>query len=153
QVSVYNASGVERSRIVYEYDVYSGTYHNSLIARSSISGLCDGSANNCPNGPDFTSTSYLYRASVTATTSYLFNSSGAVIGSITAYAQYDVAGNVVKTIDARGYETNLAFDDRFGSPDGEASSNSSPSELGNSRSFAFATSITNALSQTSYAQL
>jgi RHS repeat-associated protein len=152
RVSLYNASGVERSRTTFEYDVYSGTNHHTLVPRSSISGLCSGSSANCPNGPDFTDTAYVTRGNVTATSNHFINPSGTVTGSITAYAQYDVAGNVVKTVDGRGYETTVTFNDCFGAPDGNATTNSGATELGSLYSYALPTSVTNALSQTSYAQ-
>jgi len=50
-----------------------------------------------------------------------------------------VAGNVVKTTDARGYETLFDFTDRYGAPDGEAQGTTPPPELGGQKSYAFAT--------------
>jgi RHS repeat-associated protein len=141
QVSVYNASGVERARSTFEFDNYTpdGGNHAGLTNRSGISGL----------DAAFT-TSYTTRGNATATTNYLLNTSGAVIGSISAYAQYDIAGNVVKTIDGRGYATLLYFDDCFGAPDGNAILNSAPLELSSvsQTSYAFATTVTNAAGHT-----
>ena len=56
--------------------------------------------------------------------------------------------------DPRGYETTAAYGDSFGAPNGNATTNTSPSELSgvSQTSYAFATSVTNALSQTVYSQ-
>jgi len=143
QTSVYDAGGVERARTTFEYDNYNNdTNHAGLVYRSGISGF-DSSF----------STSFLTRGNVTAITHYLLVS-GSVTGSVTAYAQYDIAGNAVKAIDARGYATTFDFADNFGSPDAEAQSNTAPIELSSAgqTSYAFARSVTNALGQTAYAQ-
>jgi len=142
QVSTFDAAGVERSRTTFEYDNYAfDTNHAGLVSRSSISGF----------DSSFT-TSYLTRGNVTATTSYLLTN-GAVTGSVTGYAQYDIVGNVVKSIDGRGYATQLDFNDRFGAPDGDARANSGSAELhaAGQYSYAFATSASNALGHTAYA--
>src|SRR5207253_2639958 len=49
---------------------------------------------------------------------------------------------------------NFDFTDRYGSPDGEATGNTSPTELSSvgQASYAFATLVTNAANQTSYLQ-
>jgi RHS repeat-associated protein len=144
QTSVYDSGGTERARATFEYDNYaSDTNHAGLVSRSSISGL-----------DSAYTTSLTTRGNTTATTHYLLNSSGSVTGSITAYAQYDVAGNVVAAIDARGNATSFDFTDRFGAPDGDAESNTAPTELSTPGkvSYAFATKVTNALSQIAYAQ-
>ena len=151
QQSVYDAGGVERARTTYEYDNYaSDANHAALMPRSNISGLC--TVITSPTLCDNTNPpGYLSRGNVTATTrSLLVN--GSVTGSISAYAQYDIVGNVVKAIDGRGYATNIDYNDRFGAPDGEAQSNSAPALLAGLTSFAFATKVTNAFSQTSYGQ-
>jgi RHS repeat-associated protein len=141
QVSVYDGSGAEKARTTFEYDNYiPDSNHAGLLNRTSISGLDSG----------FT-TSYLTRGNATATTRYLLVG-GAVTGSITSYSQYDIAGNVVKTIDGRGYATNLYYDDSFGAPNGNARINSAPTELGGLSSFALVTKVTNALNQSSYGQ-
>jgi RHS repeat-associated protein len=87
------------------------------------------------------------------------DSSGNVVGSISGYAQYDVAGNVMKVIDPRSTPTNLIvtsqdFSDHFGAPDGEARANSGSTELNNAGqySYAFPTSVTNALGHKAYTQ-
>ncbi|HYV24763.1 MAG TPA: RHS repeat-associated core domain-containing protein [Pyrinomonadaceae bacterium] len=171
QTAVFDANEFERARSTFEYDNYvrdaaciagQACLHEALVPRSGISGECDGSSLNCPNGPDFTSTSYASRGNVTMTTRYLLdpNTNHLVLGSISAYAQYDIAGNVVKTIDARSTPANViatTFDytDRFGAPDGEATGNSAPIELSSAgqASYAFPTLITNAAGQTFFSQL
>jgi len=118
---------------------------NALQPRSGISGLCTiiTSPTQCDNSnpPGF-----VQRGNATSTTRYLLVN-GSVTGSISAYVQFDVAGNAVKAIDARGSATTMEYDDRFGAPDGEARSNSAPSELAGLTSYAFATKVTNALGQ------
>jgi RHS repeat-associated protein len=141
QNSIFDASGVERARITYEYDNYaSDTNHASLMPRSNISGLDSA----------FTS-SYTTRGNATGSTHY-FLVNGSVTGSISNYAQYDVGGNVVKTIDARGYATTFYFDDRFGTPDGEAEGNPGPTDLAGQSSYAFPTKVVNAQNQIVYTQ-
>jgi RHS repeat-associated protein len=143
QTSVYDSGGTERSRVTFEYDNYaSDTNHASLVDRASISGLDSA----------FT-TSYTTRGNGTASTHYLLVN-GSVTGSITAYAQFDIAGNAWKVIDARGNATNFDFTDRFGAPDNEAESNTAPTELSTpgQASYAFATKVTNAANQIVYAQ-
>jgi RHS repeat-associated protein len=143
QTSVYDAGGLERARSTNEYDNYAtDSNHAALTNRASISGL----------DAAFT-TSYTTRGNSTGTTRYLLLN-GSVTGSISAYAQFDVAGNAVKTIDGRGFVTTLAFDDCFGSPNGNATINSAPLELSSQSqaSYAFATSATNHLGQMAYTQ-
>ena len=99
------------------------------------------------------STSYTTRGNATGTTRYLLTN-GSVTGSVSGYAQYDIAGNVLKAIDARGYAINFDFNDRFGSPDYEAIGNTSPIELSSvgQASYASPTLVTNAANQTVYTQ-
>jgi RHS repeat-associated protein len=140
QTSVYDAGGIERARTTFEYDNYSAeSNHAALVDRPSISGL-DSAFN----------TSYSYRGNATGTTRYLLVN-GSVTGSISAYVQYDIAGNAVKAIDARGNATNFYFADCFGAPNGEALTNTPPYELGSLFSYAAITSVTRA-SQTVYTQ-
>ncbi len=141
QLSVYNAAGVEQARTTFEYDNYTATApHAALTARTGISGL-----------DSAYTTSKKTRGNVTATTRYLLTS-GTVSGSISAYRQYDVAGNVVKTIDWKNNATTYNFADRFGAPNAEAQSNSAPTELGTQSSYAFPTLVTNAMSHKVYVQ-
>ncbi|MCI0348980.1 MAG: hypothetical protein L0Z53_06100, partial [Acidobacteriales bacterium] len=144
QRSLYDAGGTERARTTNEYDNYiTDANHAALVNRLSISGL----------DAAFT-TSYSTRGNATATTRYKLEG-GLVTGSISAYAQYDIAGNVVKSIDGRGFATTLDFTERFGAPDGDARANSAPLELSTpgQASYAFATLATNALGHTAYTQI
>jgi RHS repeat-associated protein len=144
QTSVFDGNGIERGRTSLEYDNYnSDTNHAWLLNRSGMSGF-DSSF----------SSSYTTRGNLTATTHYLLDTNGSPLGSVSTYAQYDIAGNSVKTIDGRGYSTTLDYSDRFGAPNGEAQSNASPPELSSQgqSSYAFVTLVTNALGQTEYSQ-
>ena len=86
----------------------------------------------------------------------------ALTGAVSAYAQYDVAGNVVKAIDANNNATTIDFADRFGSPNGDAQSNVPAGEapyvtapsvwLAGQTTFAFPTKVTNAINQSGYTQ-
>ncbi len=143
QTSLYDAGGTERARTTFEYDNYlTDSNHAALTDRPSISGF-DSSFN----------TSYTTRGNATATTHYLLVN-GSVTSSVLAYAQFDIAGNTVKTIDSRGYTTVLEYDDRFGGADGDARANTSPAELlgAGQTTYAFVTKITNAAGQISYSQ-
>ena len=143
QVSVFDGGNVERSRTTYEYDNYNtDAHHAPLMPRANISGL----------DPSFT-TSYYTRGNVTGTTNYLIENNS-VVGSVSAYAQYDFAGNVVKTIDPRGNPAYMYYDDHFGAPDGDVEGNTVPSALSTlgQSSFAFVTSATDAANHTVYAQ-
>ena len=141
QVSIYDSGSTERARTTFEYDNYAAdANHAALINRASISGFDSA----------FT-TSYATRGNVTGTTRYLL-SGGSVTGSISSYSQYDIAGNAVKTIDALGYVTEIYFTDCFGAPNGEARTNSAPTELSGVSSYAFITSVKNHLNQWAYSQ-
>jgi RHS repeat-associated protein len=144
QISIYDASGLERGRTTTEYDNYAAdTNHAGLINRSAISGL----------DTAFT-TGFVTRGNTTGTSRHLISTAGAVTGSVSSYQQYDIAGNVVKTIDARGNPTTFTFNDCFGAPDGNARLNSAPLELSSAgqESFAFVTSVTNAQNHTTFSQ-
>ena len=69
-----------------------------------------------------------------------------------SYSQFDVLGNTVKVIDPKGNASTTSYDDRFGSPDAEARNNSAPTGLNGKSSFAFPTSVTNAVGWTTYSQ-
>ena len=143
QVSVWDGGGVERARTTFEHDNYStATHHAPLVSRSSVSGF-----------DTAFSASYTTRGNVTGVTRYRLTN-GTVTGSVSSYAQYDILGNTLRSIDARGYATDLAFADCFGGPNGNARLNSAPSELSSvgQASYAFVTGVTNSLAQTSYTQ-
>jgi RHS repeat-associated protein len=153
QVSVYNGSSGEKARTTFEYDNYTldgsdcqHSFHCSLTGRSSVSGF-DSSFG----------TSYTTRGNRTATTQYLLVN-GSVTGSISAYSQYDVLGNVLRSIDPRSTTSNIIattfeYDDRFGAPNGNAQTPTTPSELSGLSSFAYPTKVTNAAGHISYTQL
>lgn len=145
QVSVFDSSK-ELSRTTYEYDNYgTDTNHAELMPRPYISGL----------DPIY-GASYVTRGNVTAASSFQITNNVATLVA-TTYSQYDVAGNVVKMIDPRGFPTILDYADHFGTPNGEARANTAPAELTPSgqsaqSSYAFVTSVTNALGHTAYSQ-
>lgn len=152
-----DAAGVNRAAFKeVEYDNYTpdpsnGNRHAALVSYGDIYGLCmtvDASLN-CVTSSDSSTTT---RGNVTGTTSYLLNASGNVTGSVTTNQQYDVAGNVIKTIDARGTSTTIEYNDKYGIPDTEAKANSAQVELGAQSSYAFPTRATNAMGHVSYAQ-
>lgn len=128
------------SRTVYEYDNYaSDTNHAPLVQRSNITG------HNSSYG-----TSYTTRGNVTKVTSYADAQNQT--GVVSVHTQYDIAGNVVKAIDAKGNVSTISYNDNFGSPDAEARFNSAPGVLNGQQTFAFATSATNVAGYTTYAQ-
>jgi hypothetical protein len=124
---------------------------DQAVSRANISGSCiklSDTATSCLQASD---SSYTKRGNLTQTTAYYdIPNSGVVISAL----QYDIAGNVVKTIDARGNATTLDYTDRFGAPDGKAQGNSGSQELSSAGqySYAFATQATNALGHTAYTQ-
>ncbi len=136
-VSSDSAGSTIKSRTKFEYDQYSTSYNEGLTSRSSISGHDSGYT-----------TSYLTRGNATAIKRYE-NAAGET-GEVKSFQRYDIAGNVVKIRDPRGCETSAAYGDSYGAPNGNATTNTSPSELSgvSQTSYAFATSVTNCLSQT-----
>lgn len=153
QISIYNGSGVEQARTTFEYDVYSGTSHAALQSypRSDPEHSVELQISGMDSG--YTAGANSTRGNVTATTNYLLLN-GSVTGSVTSYAQYDVAGNVIQAIDAKGYSTTIDYTDRFGAADNEARSNAGSTELNaaSQYGYAFPTSVTNHLGHTAYAQ-
>jgi RHS repeat-associated protein len=151
QISIYDGGGTERARTVFEYDNYTmegadcaHSFHCALLLRSNISGL----------DPLFSS-SYTTRGNRTALHRYILG--GGTATPVSIYSQFDVAGNVVRGIDPRSTSSNIIaatieYDDRFGTPDIEARSNSVPAELTGVSSFAFPTKVINPLGHTSYTQ-
>lgn len=121
----------------FEYDNYaSNSTHAPLVSRSSVF------------GHDTTNygTGNTVRGNVTALTTY--TNAATPSGAITAYSQYDILGNTVKTIDTNGNVSTISYSDNFGSPDSEVVTNSAPSQLSGLSTFAFPTSSTNPLNWT-----
>lgn len=131
QQQTFNESGTEVARTTYEYDKYTGANHAPLVDLPGISAMY----------PGYTS-AYPIRGNVTKVSRWLLPST-----EISTYSQYDTAGNVVKTIDGRTPAGITTFDysDLFGSPTGGAHTNIPPTELGQQKSYAFPTKVTNAL--------
>jgi RHS repeat-associated protein len=158
EVSVFNGTNNEKARTKFEYDNYAtDSYHAPLVSRSSVSGLCAAIVLSPPGCDNSNPNAIAERGNRTATTRY-FLVNGSAAGSISAYSQYDVLGNVVKTIDPRSTPTNiiattLEYNDRFGAPDGNAQTPTTPDELSGLNSFAYPTKITNAAGHISYSQL
>jgi RHS repeat-associated protein len=142
RTQVSDAGGIKRSETIYEYDNYNlDTFHAALGDCLNIIGH-DGAF----------STGYLTRGNLTRTSHSLLDKDGNATGSINSYAQYDIAGNVVKVIDGRTGITTFEFIDRFGSPNDEAQSNANIPELAGGVSYAFPTKVTNALLHEAYTQ-
>ena len=97
-MQVFDAASVKKSETSLEYDVYSGTNHATLVDRSGIVGL-----------DSVYTTSKTTRGNVTGVTQWVDNPSGYLSG----YAQYDIAGNVVKSIDAKGNSDSVGYTDNF----------------------------------------
>jgi RHS repeat-associated protein len=140
-VSSDSAGNNKVSLIQYEYDNYSSdSFHAPLVDRQNMIGHISSFNIN-----------YTTRGNVTKVTSYA-NAQNATDRIIIA-SQYDIAGNVVKEIDAKGNAKTVDYSDRFGIPDGEARTNTAPSVLNGSQTFAFATGVTNQMGYTSYTQV
>ena len=113
-IQVFDAGNVKKSETSVEYDVYSGTNHAPLVDRPGIVGL-DSSYT-----PGKTT-----RGNVTGVTQWLDNPAG----SISGYSQYDIAGNVVTSIDPKNNSDTVGYTDNFSNP------------ANNIGTFAFATSM------------
>ena len=142
-VSADISGNTKASLTQFEYDNYiTDAGHAALISRSNVV------------GHDTTNygTSNIRRGNVTAVTSYA--DAQAQTGAITAYSQFDILGNVVKAIDAKGCASTINYDDNFGAPDGEAQTNTPPSQLNGLNTFAFPKSATNCMGWvTGYSQV
>jgi RHS repeat-associated protein len=150
QQQVFDSSDIERSRQTFEYDNYTATTsHAALVPRSNVSGLCAvvTTATPCDNSNP---AAFTKRGNVTAASQFVLGT--AVV--VNTYSQYDVVGNVVKTINPRGYETTIEYSDVYGAPDGNARLPSAPLNLAqvNEVSYAFPTIITNAKLHKVYSQ-
>ncbi len=160
---IFNATGTKFSETEYEYDNYAvgDGFHESLGTpdRTNISGpdVPPSTGDTC-SGFKACPPSYTTRGNVTAVKRWLDIGQPTSDRYIVTYQQYDIAGNVVKAIDAGraiGPRGTTVFDyaDRFGGPNGEAQSNTPPQELGVSqKTYAFVTKVTNARGQSGYTQ-
>jgi RHS repeat-associated protein len=133
QKIVYDASGNVRSQTDYIYDHYEVF---APVGRPGIVQHAD---------------TLHYGAWGNVTEVILRNPSGAP-SEVHLRNQYDIAGNLVKAVDGRGFATDFDYSDRFGSPDNEAQSNAGAPELAGGFSYAFPTKVTNALGHTEYTQ-
>jgi RHS repeat-associated protein len=134
ETTILSGSGQTFSRTKYEYDNY------PLLTRNDVF------------GHDTTNfgTDYTRRGNVTSATSY--ENAQSQTGAVINYFHYDILGNVVEKIDAKNNATTINYVDKFGLPDGEATSNTPPGQLSGLNTFAFPTSTTNALGWTTHAQ-
>lgn len=126
------ANGSTASDTKFYYD------QSALLGYSNISGL----------DPAYT-TFYTTRGNRTRTSRWRDLPTSAWLNTD---LEYDIAGNVTRSIDARGNTTSLSYADCFGAPNGETQTNTPPTELGTQQSYAAVTSVLNALNQISYAQ-
>jgi RHS repeat-associated protein len=135
QKIVYDASGNVKSQTDFIYDNYSGLQ------------LVD-----CPGIVQHDSafhTGYGARGNLTEEIHY---NPGGSPPEVHLQNQYDIAGNMVKKVDGRGYPTDFYFNDSYGAPDDETISNAGAPELAGGFSYAFPTKVTNALGHTTYTQ-
>ena len=155
RVSIFDANNNELSRTTIEYDKYSGADHASLqtYPRSGFSELPISGIDSAYN-----STTISTRGNPTAVSRHILVNN-AVTRTITTFPQFDIAGNVVKIINPRHTTQNpivttFDFGDRYGSPDGNAQANSSPTELSaaSNNGYALPTSVTNAVGHTLFSQ-
>ena len=149
-ISSDTAGNTKKSLTVFEYDIYvDDALHDPLTPRSNISGLCTtfDSAGVCANANPVL---YTTRGNVTKMTSY--TNASAQTGAVSIASQYDIAGNVVKIIDGRGFLTQFDFDDCYGTADANAQNCTGAAELGAQVSYALPKSVTNALGHVSRMQ-
>ncbi len=142
-----DAAGTNKLSLTkYEYDNYgSDSQHAGLTARDDIIGHLRTANQNSFN------TLYTSRGNLTKVTSFK-DASNESAGSVSTASQFDIAGNIVKKIDARIHSSTINYDDNFGLADGNARLNTAPSQLSGKQTYAFATSAVNPLQFTVYAQ-
>ncbi|HEX8118201.1 MAG TPA: hypothetical protein VF521_13080, partial [Pyrinomonadaceae bacterium] len=143
-----------RSLTRFEYDNYTadtGHRHEALTPRADALGLClsPDAGGGCARTSD---SSYTTRGNVTGATAYLLDENGNVTGSVTTNSHYDVVGNVVRAVDARGYATEFFYADNFGAPNDSARDGAAPAALQGKQTYAFVTKVKNALSHAAYSQ-
>lgn len=148
-------SGMKKALTSFEYDNYAfDATHADLVDRSSISGLCTtyNAAGQCSS---LNSADYKTRGNVTSIINNLLSTGGVLTGSVTSYSQFDVVGNVVKVVDARGNFSTILYEDNYGSPDVVTMTNTQPPELaqaGNLASYAFPTLVTDSKGHVTHIQ-
>jgi hypothetical protein len=116
QKIVYDASGNVRSQTDYIYDYY-GAY--PLVDRPGVV-QHDGGFH----------AGYGARGNLTGV---IYRNPGGSPSEIHLHNQYDVAGNLVKALDGRGFATDFDFSDRFGFPDDAERPNLAASSVTRSR--------------------
>jgi len=131
QVSPGSANESLTSQTLYTYDVDATTDRPGIVNVD----------------PAFTS-GYRPRGNVSSVARWLNQTNAYVTNSY----EYDVAGNVTSATDPNGNVTGYDYSDRFGSPDGDASSNNAPPELEGGSAFAFQTLTRNPLGETTLSQ-
>jgi RHS repeat-associated protein len=134
----------------YEYDNYitdANQNHAPLVSRASMTG---GDTALLHVTTPRSTTAYSTRGNTTKVTRQVLQDGT----SRTSYAQYDIAGNVVLSIDPNGGKTSFDFADKFGSPSGSVTGTTTPTELtGGNSTFAFPSGVTNvSFNFTSYAK-
>jgi RHS repeat-associated protein len=155
--------GHKRALTTFEYDNYTpeatapaapfARRHRELEPRGDISGLCMTYGTALPVDPNWdcqkvSDVAYKQRGNLTASASYLLSNTGSVLGSVVSNQQFDVAGNVIRSVDGRGYATDFGYEDNFGTANESAVDHAAPAGLQGKKSYAFATSATNALGHT-----
>ncbi len=147
-VSTDSAGDNKVARTTYEYDNYtSDSRHAALVDRQDVIGLCTNFTltGECSNpGP----TAYQTRGNATGIKKWLLSNNT----SVDTNTQFDIVGNAVITFDALGHATTVCYTDNFGTPDGNAVTNTDPTELYQFNSYAFPTSIINSLGHTAHTQ-
>lgn len=123
-----------------EYDNYTtDSNHAALLSRVNVVG----------HDSNYGATK-IDRGNITKVTNYTEANSAS--GPISVYSQYDILGNTVKSIDAKGVASLTNYLDNYGFPDGESRNNSAPSQLNGLNTFAFPSNKTQALGFTAYVQ-
>jgi RHS repeat-associated protein len=135
--------GNPKARTTYEYDDYSSApNHAPLVPRGSVTQHdATHDVNHRPRG------------NVTGTHRWLDEQPPVTISS---FAQFDVLGNLVKTVSPRGNATAFDYADHYGLTDGTLTDDQAPPPLvganGIRKTWAYPTSVTNPLGHRSRAQ-
>ena len=136
QERLYDELVAERARTTYEYDAYGpDAVHAPLLDRANLTG----------HDPEYGS-GRSARGNVTG----VWRRLDALPAPVATYQQYDVVGNVVRSIDGRGFATQLFYEDRFGAPgDGARGNEGIP---GGFSTYAHLTRTVDALSHETFTQ-